>query len=168
MAASRKSSMPGTSRPAWPSAPRPLVAEVFPVAPPFAALDRISAQMDREMAALMDAAALPPPALGAERMLNVDIRALPPGAAEYSYVSTIGGDGSYCSRSVEITRAWPYGRPHVVTHQSGDCRAIGSAGYSRLAFRPAASRRADHRRPHLAAARPSEPEMLNVAYRPAW
>jgi hypothetical protein len=148
-------------------APPPFAVDVFPVASPFAALDRISAQMDREMAALMDGAAVPPVMLGEERMLNVGLRGLPPGATEYSYVSTIGGDGKHCSRSVEITRAGPDGRPHVVTHQSGDCRAVGSVGYGAAPFA----------QPHRAAPtidarawpapQPSEPEMLNVAYRPA-
>jgi hypothetical protein len=148
-------------------APAPLPVEFLPAASPFVALDRISAQMDREMAALIDSAAFPPPALGPGPLLNADMRNLPAGATEYSYVSTIGGGGNYCSRSVEVTRAGPDGHPHVVTHQSGDCRAIGSVGFGAAPFAP----------PHSAAptidARPwpapqrAEPEMLNVAYRPA-
>ena len=148
-------------------APPPLAVEYFPAASPFVALDRISAQMDREMAALIDGAMSPPATLGPDRMLNVDVRGLPPAVAEYSYVSTVGGDGNYCSRSVEITRAGPDGRPHVATRQSGDCRAFGSVGYGAAPFAP----------PHRAAPtidartwpapQPSEPDMLNVAYRPA-
>ena len=142
----------------------PLAVESFPAASPFMALDRISAQMDLEMAALMDGAMVPPAPLGPDGMLNVDVRGLPPGAREYSYVSTVGRDGNYCSRSVEITRSGPDGRPYVVTHQSGECRAIGSVGYGAALFAP------PHRAPptievrNWPARQRSEPDMLNVAY----
>jgi hypothetical protein len=149
-------------------APPPLAVEFSPVASPFVALDWISAQLDREMAALIDGAAIPPPALGPDGMPNGDIRDLPPGAAEYSYVSTIGGDGNYCSRSLEITRAGPDGVPHVVTHRSGDCRAIGFLGYGAAPFAPPqrAAPTIDSRT-WPAPWRSDEPDMMDVAYRPA-
>jgi hypothetical protein len=150
-------------------APAPLATAFYPVDSPFAALDRISAQMDLDMAAMMESVAMaPPPVVDPDQMFNVEMRNIPAGAAEYSYVSTMGGDGNYCSRSVEITRSGPDGRPHVVTHQSGDCRHVGAVGFGAAPFAPP---------PHMGAPtidartwpapRRSGPDLLSVAYHPA-
>lgn len=85
---------------------------------PFAEMERISAAMDREAdrmfreaaAVAASPVALTPAALGS----------LPAGAHEYSFVSTMTGNG-VCSRSVEITSQGNGAPPRVVTHTSGDC-----------------------------------------------
>jgi len=86
---------------------------------PFAALDRMAAEMDREAAAMLRQARL-----GVDGgWPGLDLAAagnLPAGAAAYSFVSETTSNGR-CTRSVEVTRAAPKAKPNVVTHQSGDC-----------------------------------------------
>jgi len=89
---------------------------------PFAMLDRMSAEMDREAAALWgetarlsDSALLPSGALTA-----VDFGNPPPGARSFSVVSTFSG-GHMCTRSVEYSASPDGGRPRIVTRTSGDC-----------------------------------------------
>ncbi len=137
--------------------PEPPAAEYRYPASPFTVLDRISAQMDRDMDALMSdvAAALP----------LVD---LPPDTAQHSVVSTMSGDGRFCMRSVEITREAPGARPHVVRHTSGDCRGVGDV---RFGVPPLAPRfHKDKARPIEARAlrgqQRSGPELLSLAYQP--
>jgi hypothetical protein len=88
---------------------------------PFATLDRMAAEMDREAAALLRytdvMAAQPWPALGGLTLTNA--QNLPPGTSGYSYVATLSGNG-VCTRSTEITAAGN-GPPRVVTHNSGNC-----------------------------------------------
>lgn len=146
-------------------APAPLAAAYDRAASPFRMFERISAQMDRDMDALMRDVAMGPPLVNPDRMFDVDMRNLPPGATQYSVISTMAGDGNYCTRSMEITRAAPGARPHVVTHVSGNCRNAGA----RFGTVPLA--------PHYRAAPPtktkawrgdrrSSPSPLEVAYRP--
>jgi len=92
------------------------IAEVWPddlfvPYPAFAALERLSAQMDREAAALTLEA--PGPTL-------VDLGALPPGVSGYSVVSTLSG-GKVCTRTVRYGPADGSDRPVAVTRVSGDC-----------------------------------------------
>ena len=70
----------------------------------FAAMDRISAQMDQEMAAMFrQADALQARALsGPDGLTTASTADLPAGAQSFSFVSTMSGAG-VCSRSVEIT-----------------------------------------------------------------
>ncbi len=151
-------------------APEPAAAEFFGPASPFAMVDRISAQMNREMDALMSGAAwAPPPLLDPERVLAADMGNLPPGAAQYSFVSTLGGNGDYCTRSMEITRAGPGARPHVVTHSTGDCRGVGDVRFNAAPF---AGRPQQERAPRVETrswpgVQNSGPALMNVAYRPA-
>ena len=96
---------------------------------PFAALDRVAAEMDREADAMLRQARLGAPgnAQGAS-WPGLDLVAgggFPVGAAGYSFVSETTSDGG-CTRSVEVTRAAPTAKPNVVTHQSGDCAAAGA------------------------------------------
>ena len=88
---------------------------------PFALLDRLSAEMDRETAALFryaDAMAAQPWS-GSNGLTLTNIRNLPPGTSGFSYVSTVTGNG-VCTRSTEIS-ATGNGPPRVVTHSSGNC-----------------------------------------------
>ena len=99
---------------------------------PFAMLDRIAAEMDREAAALFryagKIAAQPWP--GTSGLTLTNLQNLPPGTRGFSYVSTVTGNG-VCTRSTEIT-ATGNGPPRVVTHSSGNCgpeaSPPGSAG----------------------------------------
>ena len=95
---------------------------------PFALLDRISAQMDREMAQMSAQAraleALPLVAPG--QLQRTEFANLPAGASSYSFVSTFSG-GGVCSRSVEITAQGPGRQPKVVSSSSGDCGAAPKA-----------------------------------------
>lgn len=104
---------------------------LFGTESPFAMLDRISAEMDLQAAAMFRQAA----SLGAQAQSGQPIEAaignMPPGSGSYSYVSTISGNG-VCTQSVEITSAGN-GAAKVVRHSSGNCGpqtggATGAAG----------------------------------------
>ena len=88
----------------------------------FAAMDRISAQMDREMAAMFRQA----DALGSQAATDpggvtfASTAGLPAGAQSFSFVATMSGAG-VCSRSIEITSTGEGRKPRVVSHSSGNC-----------------------------------------------
>jgi len=90
------------------------------VAYPFAELDRVSAMMDRQLAAMMDQARamqqLAPPS-GLDQAVLKDA---PPGTSSYSMITTMSGNG-FCSRSVQITSSPDGGKPKVVSNTSGNC-----------------------------------------------
>jgi len=88
----------------------------------FAAMDRISAQMDQEMAAMFrQADALQARALsGPDGLTTASTADLPAGAQSFSFVSTMSGAG-VCSRSVEITSTGQGEKPRVVRQTSGNC-----------------------------------------------
>jgi hypothetical protein len=115
--------------PATPAVLAPLPA-MFGPASPFATMQRISAEMDREAAAMLRRAAAlaAAPWPGPGTLGEAKLRPMPPGSRSYSFVSTRWGNG-VCSRSVEITSPADGGRPRVVTRSSGDCGPqTGSAG----------------------------------------
>jgi hypothetical protein len=90
---------------------------------PFAEMERISAAMDRQAAAMFQQAAAlsaSPGLVNASTLGN-----LPAGSREYTFVSTMNGNG-LCSRSVEITSMGNGAAPKVVSHTSGDCGAAGA------------------------------------------
>lgn len=96
-------------------------ASLFDAHSPLATLDRLLAEMDREVATLFryaDAMAAQP-WRGAGGLTLTNVRTLPPGTRGFSYVSTVTGNG-VCTRSTEIT-ATGNGPPRVVTHSSGNC-----------------------------------------------
>ena len=108
----------------------PAPSPVAYAADPFVIMQRISAEMDRESAAMMgqaDAMMVDPMAtapLGTpDRLMTVNLGDLPAGARGYSFVSTMSGNG-VCSRSVQITSRGDGAKPTVVTHTSGDCAAV--------------------------------------------
>ena len=107
---------------------------MFAAGSSFAEFDRISAALDRQADQMFRDAA----ALSAEpaQVNPATIAALPSGAQEYSFVSTMSGNG-VCSRSVEITSQGNGGTPHVVTHTSGNC-AAGAPGFQVPTQLPAA------------------------------
>ena len=99
--------------------------------PSLAMLDRISAEMDRQMDVLFrqaEAMAAQPPAGGFSEAVGRD---LPPGTQSWS-VTTISTGSGACMRTVETTMTGN-GKARTVSHQSGDC---GSARDARPAVRP--------------------------------
>ena len=105
--------------------PAPLLSPLFvSFGPdsPFAVLDRMSAEMDREAAALWnETARLSDFALWPSGALTeADFGALPPGARGVSIDSTLSG-GHVCTRTFEYFASPQGGRPRVVTRTSGDC-----------------------------------------------
>ena len=119
-------------------APMPLL---FGPGSPFAALDRISAEMDRQAAALFrqtDALTASAGPLDAAALRN-----LPSGSQSYSFVSTLSGSG-VCSESVQITAQGNGAPPRVVRHRSGNCGSIaGGTGAVSLPTAPTPPTRPD-------------------------
>ena len=86
----------------------------------FAAMDRAVAEMNRQTALMLrQARAMSTTPFGGD-LSRVDLGALPPGSASYSFVSTATGKG-VCGKSVEITSTGSGKRPSVVTRTWGDC-----------------------------------------------
>ena len=110
-------------------APMPVFAampEFFGANSPFAEMERISAAMDRQADQMFrEVAALQ---AGAAQPNLTAISAMPAGAREYSYVSTMDGN-NVCTRSMVITSNGSGAAPHVVTHSSGNCAAVGAPGF---------------------------------------
>lgn len=113
---------------------------------PFAMMARISAEMDREAAAMLaQADSLATQAQSnPTRLTEAALRSLPPGSASYSFVSTMSGNG-VCTKSVEITSTGNGTAPRVVSRNSGNCGPqAGATGSVNLpTARPPASNRPD-------------------------
>ena len=84
--------------------------ERFVAESPFAEMDWVAAEMDREADVMLRDTATPIPT-----------GPLAPGAQGYSFASTLSGAG-VCSRSVEIIADGHGDRPRVLTRTTGDCR----------------------------------------------
>lgn len=111
---------------------------------PFAAMDRIMAEMDaraglmmremRDMQVRMAAAANAAGTGDPRAMRWVSLPsfgpaaavALPPGAVSYSSVTTVNG-GRSCTQIVQVTRTAADAAPQVVRRASGDCGSAGAA-----------------------------------------
>jgi hypothetical protein len=110
---------------------------------PFTMLDRISAEMDRQAAAMLrqtDALAMQ---ARAGQLTETAIGNLPPGSQSYSFVSTMSGTG-VCTRSVEITSQGNGASPRVISHSSGSCgSAPDASGSISLPAAPAPGNRPD-------------------------
>lgn len=123
-------------------APAPLAAFIpmrsfFGPGSPFAALERISAEMDREAAAMLRQADLLAAEARSGQLGEAALHGLPRGGESYSFVSTLSGSG-VCSQSVEITSQGNGAPPRVVRHSSGNCTALpGGAGSVNLPAAPA-------------------------------
>src|SRR5512146_3288267 len=75
-----------------PSALAPLPS-MFGPASPFAALDRISAEMDQQMAAMFRQADRLAADARSGQLSEAALQSLPPGTQSYSFVSTMSGNG---------------------------------------------------------------------------
>jgi len=89
---------------------------------PFAMMERISAEMDRQAAAMLAGAEnlTAQARSGSPQVLETALGNLPPGSAGYSYISTMSSNG-VCTQSVEITSQGNGAAPKVVSHSSGNC-----------------------------------------------
>jgi hypothetical protein len=96
------------------------VPSLFGPASPFVTLDRISAEMDREAAAMFQRADAVAAEARSGRLTEAAFANLPPGSRSYSFISTMSGN-SVCTRSVEITSPGNGAAPHVVSQSSGNC-----------------------------------------------
>jgi len=106
------------------------ISAFFGPGSPFAMLDRMSVAMDREAASLMRQAEMlaNATAFAGNQPIEATPRNIPPGTQSYTMVTTWSGNG-VCTQSVEITSPANGGRPHVVSHSSGNCGSPpGSAG----------------------------------------
>ncbi len=88
----------------------------------FAALDRISTQMDREAATMLrQVHSLPAPLFDNRGGIKqVALNSLAPGVQGYSVVSTLSG-GHVCTRMTQYRSQGSAGQPEVLTRISGDC-----------------------------------------------
>lgn len=96
---------------------------------PFALMQQISAQMDREADAMMRQmqAIAAQPLTGPGQPIEVDMTKLPPGTQSYSFVSTLSPNG-VCSQSTEIVAKGPGQKPQVITHRAGHCGMAATGG----------------------------------------
>ena len=109
---------------------------LFGTGSPFAAAEWISAEMDREAAAIFRRADTLAAQANPGQLTEAALRNLPPGTQSYTSVSTLSGSG-VCTQSVEITSTGN-GPPRVVRHSSGNCVAMpGAAGSVNLPAAPA-------------------------------
>jgi hypothetical protein len=91
---------------------------------PFAEMDRISAEMNRQAAALFrETAAI---ADNPNLFTRTNLANMPAGSESYTFVST-ASPGGVCEESMQII-ATGNGRPRIVRHTSGDCAPVGGAG----------------------------------------
>jgi len=119
----------GDTPPTVSVAPPPIALSILSPAPdrfgpdsPFAALDRISQAMDRQVAAMLrEVTAQPIPPLTGPGLMQVDVGMLPPGAQGFSMVSTLSGNGVFCTRNLQYRSLGDGKPPQVVTRTSGSC-----------------------------------------------
>lgn len=106
-----------------------MVREQLPVWSPFAemehvsaAMDAMTANMDRQMAAdlyrVRQMTAMPAPGLN-----SATLASLPAGAQSWS-VTTISNGKDVCTRSTRVISHGNDARPQVISSSSGDCNAV--------------------------------------------
>lgn len=102
--------------------PAPLAWWVAPsdfwAAPSLASLERMSADMDREMNALFkdDLAVIS----SAPKLDNTTLANLPPGTISTTWFSTSSGNG-FCTRVTQISKPASGSKPQIVSRETGDC-----------------------------------------------
>ena len=113
------------------------VASFFGPDSPFAMMERISAEMDRQAAAMFRRAEAIAAEARSGQLTEPSFGSLPPGSQGYTFVSTMSGNG-VCTQSVEITSQGNGAQPRVVSHSSGNCGTTqGPAGSVNLPAAPA-------------------------------
>jgi hypothetical protein len=101
---------------AWPA------PVAFGFGPSFAALDRIAADMDRQVDAFWRQARTMASWSGNGDLSQAALQNLAPGSSAYSVVSQSFG-GKVCTRMTKITSSPNGGKPKVVSRTSGNCDA---------------------------------------------
>lgn len=97
--------------------------DVFDMGSPFAELERISAAMDRQAAAMLQRASqLDGWSGSSDGTFNIDFGKLPPGTRGYSVVSTIS-NGQTCTQTIRYFSSGN-GKPQVEKSSSGNCGAV--------------------------------------------
>jgi hypothetical protein len=116
-----------TSAPAFLAAFDPMPS-LFGPDSPFAMMERISAEMDQQMATMLARAeGLAVQARsGSPQAVETSFGNLPPGTTGYSYISTMSSNG-VCTRSMQITSTGSGAPPKVVSHSSGNCGSESGA-----------------------------------------
>lgn len=124
------------------------LADPFDAAP-FAMIDRILADMDRQAAAMTAAALQPIPADKAGRPDPAAFGSLPAGTVSYRFVSTSDGE-RVCSRSWQVTSQGPQQPPKLISASSGDCAGDGnsSAGKASAATKTVSASNGAAAQPH--------------------
>jgi hypothetical protein len=101
-------------------APPAQVVSGAPMQSPFAMMERIAAQMDRQMEAMMQQSnALMARLPDANPTVPAGFWNMPMSPPGLSAIAA-GGKGSFCMKSMEITSTGD-GKSHVVTHTAGNC-----------------------------------------------
>lgn len=115
------------------AAPPALIGDDFFA--PFAMFDRLAAEMDRRMEAMLrqasalaaapgNASALAAPGL----TLAAEGADAPAGSVRYSFVSSSSGEGGTCSRFVQMVSEGPGKAPRVTERIEGDCAGVAAPG----------------------------------------
>lgn len=90
---------------------------------PFATIERVSAEMDRQMQMLeRQADMMAMPLWNANPLFTATLRGVPVGSATYALTAV--SDGGFCMRSMQITPD-AHGQPHIVSRTVGNCAATG-------------------------------------------
>ncbi len=108
---------------------------------PFAALDRLAEEMDRQAAHLLDEAAAISQHLRShpEGLIEANSGGFPAGAYSYSIVSTTSA-GRVCGRGIEITSRGDGAKPRVVTRSFGNCAGGHAPVHGKTAVPPKPAR----------------------------
>jgi hypothetical protein len=103
-------------------------ARAVPVAwvDPFAMMDRISYEMDRQMDAMLQQASALQQAAPNGQLSQAALKSLPPGTVSYSFTSYSSGNGATCSQSVQVTALGQNQPPKIERQSQGDCSALNS------------------------------------------
>ncbi len=105
--------------PGFASVVPPVAAPEFGMIPSFAALEQVSAAMERQADAMLrEAAAFP--AFTPPHFARAGSAGMPQGMQVYTVESTVTGDGA-CTRRTEITYGGEGVAPKEVSSASGDC-----------------------------------------------
>lgn len=97
--------------------------------PSFAALDRISAVMDRQMDLMMHRAQMLAAMPQNEPFYSAVLNGMPRGATTFSMVSETSSNG-VCTRVTRITQSPGEAKPQMVSQTSGNCGADSHGAHS--------------------------------------
>ncbi|HEX4028394.1 MAG TPA: hypothetical protein VHX18_12310 [Rhizomicrobium sp.] len=111
--------------------------------PSFTALDRISAEMDQQMNAMMHQAQMLVAMPQNQSLYNATLNGVPQGATSFSIVSETSSNG-VCTHVTRITQAAGDAKPQMVSQTSGDC---GQGAHSAAPATDPGMKQIDYRAP---------------------